>query len=246
MWQVHHYLTHKQGIAVRECEDALASSERSGACAVADGATEAFGARWWARLLVRGWVLRPQVEQAAFLELVTELARRAQRRWAARPLPWYAEEKRQQGSHAAFVGVRFERIDGNWRWRAIALGDSCLFHLRGTGLLLATPLSEPAQFGYRPQLVPTRPEALARCGEYIVESAGSAEAGDRLLLLSDAAACWFLQARADHDAAADQFLDLLQLGCGAGLDDLIGTQRQSGRMRNDDVAAMLLSFGPQP
>jgi hypothetical protein len=245
MWQVRRYLTHKQGIAARECEDALASSEQTGACAVADGATEAFGARWWARLLVRGWVRWPQVEKAAFLELATELAGRAQRRWAARPLPWYAEEKRQQGSHAAFVGARFEQADEGWRWRAIALGDSCLFHLRGTELLAATPLSEPAQFGYRPQLVPTRPEALARCGEFIAESAGVAAAGDRLLLLSDAAACWFLQARADHEAAAGEFLDLLQLGCGVGIDDLIGAQRQSGRMRNDDVAAMLISFGPQ-
>jgi hypothetical protein len=199
MWRVQRYLTHKQGIAAHECEDALACLERSRACAVADGATEAFGARHWARLLARSWVRCPQgADPAAFVELAARLGERAQKRWAARPLPWYAEEKRQQGSHAAFVGLVFEPGGSGLRWRALALGDCCLFQLRGDALLSAMPLSEPAQFGFRQE----------------------------------------------RDAAVNEFLDLLGGGADAELAQLIAAQRQCGRMRNDDVAALLIELRP--
>jgi hypothetical protein len=243
-WRVRSFLTQKQGSSWRECEDACASSARHCACAVADGATEAFGSRWWARLLARSWVRAPATEPAAFLEMIGRLAARAQRRWARRPLPWYAEEKRQQGSYAAFAGVRFEQDAAGLRWQAVALGDCCLLQLRGGALVGSQPLSEPEQFGFRPTLLPTRPEALAGCASAVGSFSGTAEPGDCFLLLSDAAACWLLQALREAEASAAQFLELLQQGSAEPLAALIAELRRSGRMRNDDVAAIAIAFGP--
>jgi len=237
--RVQRYLTQKQGIAFAECEDALAVCPRKGAFAIADGATEAFGARRWARLLVRGWVRRPETGAEGFLDLLGALAARATRHWAAKQLPWYAEEKRQQGSYAAFAGLALEQTGGVLRWRAVAAGDCCLFQLRGAGLVTALPLSDPAQFGSRPRLLPSRLDAVAACAPFLGEFEGTAEAGDRLLLLSDAAACWFLE----HADTRAEFLGHLHHGRDGEMQRLIAAQRQGGRMRNDDVAAMLVSFG---
>lgn len=236
--RVRRYLTQKQGIAFAECEDALAACPRRGAFAIADGATEAFGARRWARLLVRGWVRRPQTGSEGFLDLLDALAARATRHWAARKLPWYAEEKRQQGSYAAFAGLVLEQEGGALRWRAVAAGDCCLFQLRGTELVTALPLSDPAQFGYRPRLLPSRPEAVAACAPFLGVFEGTAAPGDRFLLLSDAAACWFLDNPGEREEFAGLLLD------GGALDVYVAAQRQSGRMRNDDVAALGIELAP--
>jgi hypothetical protein len=238
--RVRRYLTQKQGSSFDECEDALACRAATGACAIADGATEAFGARRWARLLVRAWVRYPDTGGAGFLRLVEELGRRAQKHWGAKRLPWYAEEKRQQGSHAAFIGVLFQQRGGALRWRAIALGDSCLFQLRGKELVAALPLSEPAQFGFRPRLVPSRLDAIPACAPHLGEFEGLAEPGDCFLLLSDAVACWFLE----YPEARAEFVAQLTQGRSAELDRLVAAQRQAGRMRNDDIAAMAISFAP--
>lgn len=238
MMRTQRYLAQKQGSSFAECEDALAS--RGGAYAVADGATEAFGARWWARLLVRAWVRRPAADGDGFIELVENLARRAHDHWAAKTLPWYADEKRLQGSYAAFVGLSVEQAGEALRWRAVAVGDCCLFQLRGAALLTALPLNDPAQFGYRPNLVPSRPGAMAASAAFVQAFEGAAQAGDRLLLLSDAVACWFLgcaEGRAE-------FLEHLEQGRGEALNRLVAAQRQAGRMRNDDVAALLVAIGP--
>jgi hypothetical protein len=238
--RIQRYLTQKQGIALDECEDALAACPHTHAYAIADGATEAFGARRWARLLVRGWVCRPQAGTEGFLQLLGDLAQRATRHWAAKKLPWYADEKRLQGSYAAFVGVVFRQENGVLRWRALAVGDCCLFQLRGSELLTALPLSNPAQFGYRPQLVPSRPDAVAGCAAIAGEFEGTAAPGDRFLLLSDAAACWFL----DNPGLREELAAHLMSGRSTELDRYIAAQRQSGRMRNDDVAALGIEVAP--
>jgi hypothetical protein len=246
-WRVQRYLSQKQGSAPGECEDAIACNPRTWACAVADGATEAFGSRHWARLLVRAWVRHPAAGgKDAFLELVTQLAGRAERHWAGRPLPWYAQEKRLQGSYAAFAGLVFRDTGEGLRWQAIALGDCCLFHFRGGALIAAVPLSEPEQFGFRPTLLPSRVDALLRCGEVIGSFEGAAAPGDEFLLLSDAAACWLLAAGRSRDAAADSFRRLLAQGRVAEITALVEAQRRNGSMRNDDVAALSIILDPPP
>ena len=101
--------------------------------AIADGATETSFSGLWARLLVEA-----HGEGKIGIVSDQQILEPLQQRWTAvvceRPLPWYAEEKAQQGAFAAFLGLRLtcpgRRSPG--RWRAMAMGDSCLFQLRGT------------------------------------------------------------------------------------------------------------------
>src|SRR5262249_47193483 len=93
----------KRGNAAEDYEDAAAGDAPGGRFAVADGASEASFAALWARLLVEGFLAatgRPWRD----LGWVGPL----RGRWAAevdgRPLPWYAEEKRELGAFATFLG----------------------------------------------------------------------------------------------------------------------------------------------
>src|SRR5580698_10094355 len=103
--RIRSFLAPKKGSEPTECEDAIAINVERLVFAVADGATEAYDSRSWARLFVKSWVRidPPAFEMGDFEPLVDDLGRRLHHKWARRKLPWYAEEKAQGGSFAAFI-----------------------------------------------------------------------------------------------------------------------------------------------
>ena len=133
-WQLRaeRFLLPKEGAQEAECEDAIGVNLAAGRFAVADGATEAFDARSWARALAQGWVAcePPALSRESFGAWVVGQGTQLHDSWQGRALPWYAEEKARRGSFAAFVGVQLELTNGASHWTAIALGDSCLVQRR--------------------------------------------------------------------------------------------------------------------
>jgi hypothetical protein len=178
----------KRGNRAEENEDAMAASPNALRFAVADGATEGWESGAWAVRLVASYVERPP-SPTRFTGWLA-----AARNWALPPAdgpePWYAAEKREEGSFATLAGLALRSSRrGGWAWRSVAVGDSCLLHIRGEELVLAVPLSATKEFGNRPALVPsssTRP--CPEPGWF----AGRAEPGDLFLLATDAAAARLL------------------------------------------------------
>src|SRR6202034_4057383 len=72
---------------------------------------------------------------------------------ARRPLPWYAEEKAAMGAYSSLVGITVSKDGGGGDWRAIAVGDSCVFQVRGDVLLEAFPFDSSDAFTSRPALL---------------------------------------------------------------------------------------------
>src|SRR5262245_28287369 len=180
----------KGGHTAEEYEDAWAAAPAAGRFAVADGAWESAFAGLWARLLAEGFVgaTRPQ-DFAGWLG-------GARRRWLAEvgelELPWYGELKRAEGAFATLlgVGVRPPTRRRPGRWRAVAVGDACLVRVRQGGEARAFPVQSAAAFGNAPRLIGSR-GGPAPQPEYAF---GSLRAGDRLFLMTDALAQWFLHA----------------------------------------------------
>jgi hypothetical protein len=242
--QVQWYLTQKIGNNRDECEDAIAFRLSNNAFAIADGATEAFGSRYWSRLLVKSWVRHPSASQkSSFLEMVQRLGERVTERWTNKPMPWYAEERAKEGSFAAFVGTTFEIKNDVLRWRVLAIGDSCFIHTRSEKVEFAFPISEPEQFGYHPVLLPSRAERQTRIADCIGAHEGIAESGDTFYLLSDSVANWYLQGKRADSACVTDFEKLLARGSANELDILFDEQRASKQMRNDDIAALCVRVG---
>jgi hypothetical protein len=228
----------KGGAGAGECEDAVGLNVEGGRFAVADGATEAFDAGSWARALAGSWVRKKAAPLTVeeFRAWAAGEGKRLQEGWAGRELPWYAEEKARGGSFAAFVGLCIEEDGAGLRWRAIALGDACLVLRRGGAVRAALPLTSAGEFNSCPGLVPSREAALEAALAHAVTAGGAARAGDTFLLLSDAAAAWFLKLSGERAAALEEFDSRLAASDNEALAGLLRRERAAGRIKDDDVA----------
>ncbi|NBC19174.1 MAG: hypothetical protein GVY18_17865 [Bacteroidetes bacterium] len=220
----------KAGHRADEYEDAVAVS--AGAfpayAAIADGATESAFARRWAQLLVRGSV-EAQVASASALAAQLPAWQTAWRTAVAErttEAPWYAAAKAEEGAYAALLTLM---VTADGRWRAVAVGDCCLLHLRGEALHAAWPLDDPDQFTHRPDLLASQPAAPR---PPMREHEGAWQAGDALVLATDALAAWLL---ATDPTRALGWTD-------ASFRDAVTAARDDGALRNDDVTALILAL----
>lgn len=246
--QTRQFLLPKSGHQLSECEDAVGINALKNRFAVADGATEAFDARSWASLLAHGWV---EMTEAAltpreFRAWIEEQGQSLHDSWSGLRLSWYAEEKARAGSFAAFVGLQLElEAGGRPRWKAVALGDSCLIHRRNKSLLDALPVNHYEGFHAAPLLVPSRASMQESVLQQLVVGEGTIEAGDVLLLLSDAAAAWYLMLWESDEKVLALFDNLIREDKEAELARLFESERVAGRIKDDDIAIVRVEvLGP--
>ena len=130
----------KAGNTADEYEDAYAVEPAARRYAVADGASETSFAKQWAELLVERFVREPPAA-AGLPEWLAPM----QAAWAAanesKATAWYAEEKARDGAFSSLLGVAIDHS----RWRAMAIGDTCLFVVRSGKIVHAFPLTRAAE-----------------------------------------------------------------------------------------------------
>jgi len=223
-----------------ECEDAIAIDTQTCRFAVADGATEAFDARNWAERLAQHWVQRKStLTLEEFREWVSAEGRELHDSWNGLTLSWYSEEKARKGSFAALVGVELDLKNESASWKAIALGDTCLLHCRKGTLVKSLPLKCSESFNSAPVLVASDSSLHETSMQSVVTDSGICQAGDVLLLLSDAAASWCLQRFENKDLDVPEFLSVKSDG---ELQEFFDTERMAGRIRNDDLAIVRIEI----
>lgn len=223
----------KRGHDLGECQDACAIALERGRVAISDGAAESDHAGLWACMLVDefvsadeealawpGWIARVQARFAEAVRLPTD----------AEPLPWYLEDRYNQGAFATFLGLTF---DGP-TWRAVAVGDSCLFHERDDELLAVFPLERAAQFDNSPWLVGSRtsPEEVPRSkGVHLL---GECRPGDRFWFMTDALAHWFF---VEREAGRRPWRELAKVlrRSDAAFARWVERRRSRRQLRNDDT-----------
>jgi hypothetical protein len=239
-WCVLH--VHKRGCTAEEYEDAWAANPAAGVFAVADGASESSYSGLWARLLTAAFVAEPE----PFHEESPWLAK-SRKNWSSEvdglDLSWYAEMKRAQGAHATFLGVSLRQATSHdpGHWRALAVGDSCLIRLRKGLPPRSFPLNDSADFGNQPRLLGSR------AGRTVVfdQESGSCQPGDRLFLMTDALAQWFLLRCEQNERPWKGLLPLFTDSAPqAAFAAWVEERRDRDELRNDDVT--LLSIGPIP
>lgn len=231
----------KKGNSESEYEDACFPEDcfnghlRTYRCAVADGASESAFSREWARLLVRSFgerSFRMEQQQLSWRRAVE-----------GKPLPWYLERKVSDGAHAAFVGLSLRDANpgesgngqGGGRWRAFAIGDSCLFHIRGDELVKVGPLSKSEEFSNNPLLLSTtHPSSFSRHDSLVNTLSGTWESNDSFYLATDALAQWLLS---EEEAARPPWGFLRQLEPSV-FKRVVPILRESGRLHNDDTTLL--------
>ena len=241
------YWIQKRGSPPEEYEDAACPQERSEyeqndvRLAVADGATESVFARRWAEQLVLA-VWHGDLSPRGLSGGISHL-RANWREWlAGRTLPWYAEEKARQGAFAALLALELTGADAGatqGNWHATAVGDSCLFHVRGEEVLVRFPIASPDAFDNRPFLL----GSLGANEESLNEeyTSGTWNTGDFFYLMTDALACWFLK----HIDAGGRPSDIQSYISTNELGSFIAwieSLRNQELIRNDDCTMMRISI----
>jgi hypothetical protein len=237
-WQA--FQAWKQGNAASDYEDASAGDLRNGRFAVADGASEASFAGIWARLLVENFTTGPG-KPWRDLNWVSPLRKQWASQVDALSLPWYAEEKRELGAFATFLGMALRPSvvdsEGGY-WRAVAVGDCCLFHTHAGRLEQSFPIKHSDEFNNRPQLLGSR------SGDSSVPCArghGRWRPGDRFLLMTDALAHWFLvSSERGKDPLKPVRSLLAEKSPEAAFAGWVETRRQQAALRNDDVTLVVV------
>lgn len=251
----------KNGNTEDECEDtaAVLPTSRPGEwldepvwAAVSDGASESLLAGDWARLLARTTIELAQEDErilstpnhfaSALLKVsaqwdnwLTEYL--ADREARGRPVQWYEQPKLIQGAYATLLTACFSRSpeDNLTRWRAAAVGDSCLFHVRENELMYAFPMTSASGFDMVPKLVNSRNKDHALLASRAEMASGQYEPGDEFFMCSDALACWFL-GETENGAFPWRMLKHFSYPCDAHeFETWTTTLRRDGQMRNDDV-----------
>jgi hypothetical protein len=212
--------------------------------AVADGATETSFSGIWAKQLVRAYCA------GAFDNLHdSEWLSKLQRKWWSivrkKPMPWYAEEKLESGTFAALVGLTLHSESAeneHGAWHAEAIGDSCLFQLRGGDILAKFPVQASQDFTNSPVLLSTKAGENSSLNSLTL-ARGEWQCGDHFYLMTDAIAAWFFRAIERHEAPWEIIRDLdndlrRPLAQRSGMKSFrewVDMARRQSLMRNDDV-----------
>lgn len=239
----------KGGNEKKEYEDAFSPNhvERDGHLfrfAIADGATETSFAGVWAKMLVRAYA-NGSLDFPASLEALARLRERWRLIVGKRSLPWYAEEKVRFGASATFLGLTLEvpaeAQEQIW-CRAVAVGDSCLFHVRGDAFLAGFPIEKSADFTNQPALLSTNAGGDGGLLTELVTRAGEARPDDSFYMMTDALACWFWASYEQGQAPWQRLRDLGTRDAKESFGTFIGSLRKERLIRNDDVTLLRIEI----
>jgi len=238
----------KSGNTSEEYEDAC-YPERSGdyqgnllRFAVADGASEGMLSGEWARVLVKVSCRTLGEDFSGFLE-------RSYRAWQdwervylrtrekrGRPIAWFEDSGLQTGAFSTLLGLTFADSGGlPGKWTAIAVGDTCLFHVRGESLVAKFPVEHSSEFSNRPFLVGSNPTRNRGLLEALRKIEGDWGIDDRFYLMTDALACWCLRELEQGQKPWAILRDLDTRDQMMPFEDWIGELRANRQIRNDDV-----------
>ena len=220
----------KRGRTESEYEDAWAAS--SSCLAIADGASESSFAAMWAKSLVKKFV-----EIQPGLSTILDWLEPLQNQWSeiigGLSLPWYAEEKAQYGAFSTLAGLK---LCGGPNWSGLAVGDSCVFHVRKNELLSPFPLGGSGEFGNTPVLISSKPVKNRDLASFVKQATGTCEPGDHFFLATDALARWCLTA---CETGAQPWPRLLALEDHDAFLRFLDGERNVRQMQNDDVTLLI-------
>jgi hypothetical protein len=261
--QIQAYWVPKLGNSTDEYEDAFAYSTTNGAFAIADGATESSFADRWARDLVDSYVTKsPEVTgpKTPFPNWLAPL----QQRWRSgidwEKLPWFAEEKAKNGAYSTMLGLSvfdpeqnrkasiFERAASFfrkhdpvqiWKWKAVAVGDSCFFQIRDQQLISSFPLTKASEFNSRPHLLCSIAGNNNGVWNEVRFQQGDLKIDDLFVFATDAVAKWFLD---QHEAGGKPWEILMGIRSQMEFQDIVTRLRLEKALRNDDSTVVLCTW----
>lgn len=219
--------------------------------AIADGASEGMLSGAWARILVE---LHCRFEWTC--SSVEQFLERAYRDWRSfrseylrdreqrnHPVQWYEEPGLQEGAFSTLLGLTLTGSSNNQagEWAAFAVGDSCLFQVRGSTLVKKFPMEQSSDFNSRPVLIASNPARNDQALGAARRVSGTFGSGDAFYLMTDALAQWSLK-KDEEGRNPWALLRGLDTGDAPAFDMWIDGLRRTKELRNDDVTLIRIDL----
>lgn len=214
---------------------------------VADGATQTSFSALWANYLVQS-CSQSNLSEFNFYRALS----RAQKDWDKsvqdKNLPWHAIEKVKQGAYAAMTWVEIQHFPlhpaYSFTWRALSIGDCCLFIARNKSIFLSLPLQHHTEFNNTPVLIPSRSEKIDSIKGKVQTARGSLVMGDKLILASDAISSWIMRnSQSDQLEFVKMVKEIKNAKNISGFTNWINGLRKRGDLKNDDTSLILIELG---
>ncbi|MCG9132821.1 protein phosphatase 2C domain-containing protein [Candidatus Poribacteria bacterium] len=243
------FITPKKGETTADCQDARKHNESVGRYAVADGATLSFFPRQWAKLLVKRFCYPDGLSLSFEEENWEAWIEPIQQEW----LEWVSQTVQETKAYmlvdrlsklesalSTFIGIEFNVDKGEWK--ALIIGDSCLFH-QNDSEFKSYLLDGLSDFQYRPKSFASFEKDNPVGGPPEVKS-DKALPGDLFILATDALAKWIVQHKETGKDTLEKALDQLkQIETNDQFNQFVNIARDQEDIRlvNDDVTLMLIS-----
>ena len=239
------FVTYKKAETLDDCQDAAELNKDRGRYAIADGATRSFFPKTWAEILVKGFCEENtlSLEQESWKEWIEPL----RQKWLEQVTSTVQETKRyipidrlskSESAASTFVGLEIDRKKSVWK--AMIIGDSCLFHISDSKLKESYLIKKSEDFTNRPAIF----ASFAKDSLYEPTFRnGQVKTGDIFILATDALAKWIIQ----HEEVG-KFKDALKRLSKIEADhenqfnDFVEEARETDGIRlvNDDVGLLLI------
>lgn len=244
--KVRSFKTHKKGETLDDCQDAYALNGEIGRYAVADGATLSFFPKEWAELLVDCFCCPKNIYLSLENENWEDWIEPIQQEWLEYVSKTVQESKtymlvdrlsRLESALSTFIGIEFN--EDKEEWKALIIGDSCLFHRNGSEFK-SYPLKKLEDFPHRPNSFASFPKDNP-VGDPPKIISGKVSPGDIFILATDALSKWIIQ----HDEARNlnNILERLKKIENNGQFEQFVDQARNEEVHlvNDDVTLMFIS-----
>jgi hypothetical protein len=214
---------------------------------VADGATSTSFSGLWAKCLINT-CSQMSLSEFNFYRAVSKAQVEWQKTLQGVELPWHAQQKFQLGAFSALAWLEIQYFPLHpayaFSWRALAVGDCCLFIARNQSIFLSLPLQDPREFQNTPVLIPSKSEKMDSIKGKVQTARGSLVMGDQVILASDAISSWIMRkSQADRLEFLRLVKSIKSAKNGSGFSNWVNSLRKSGELKNDDTSLILIELG---
>lgn len=233
----------KEGESPDDNQDVACSNDEGTLIAIADGVSSSLFSKEWAQILTSEFCRDSDISIEALCKHWYSWLRPLQEHWRkfylahVASLPWYAKGSadKDHGS-ATFVGLKIypKNSYGQGLWKAISIGDSCLFHIS----------SNLNQVKYCPPIRSHEFKSISKCVSSLPEYNsvtptlwhGEYSKSDYFFLATDAASQWIIESfeKNDFDKRISELRNYDEFS------KLVSDLRLQGKIHNDDTSIVIV------
>lgn len=238
------FITHKKAEHFADCQDRFSIKTDTKSVAIADGMSQSYQQKIWAKLLVDKYTQNS--EWVPNLESVREIAP-IWRENVVRFIQKLKDDNAQQyliimnenalasqkSAGATFVGIRFKGIE----WTGYVLGDSCLIETVDNKITNIYTSQQGDDFDNHPDYFDSDPRKLGKGEPRPIK--GALDNSTVLLLVSDPFSD-FLNEKKKQGNEAEYISALLSVNNHQEFEDLVSDWRENKGMHNDDSTLIII------